>query len=122
MQDVGDACAATKLAEQWIELSVCTGALCAPMRRPMRQLNPHRLQQHRRIATGATQLKSSMSPAVALVVRLLGKRIEGFVDIRHSGEKFSFDNVYMRLRSRAALRVEQKVAVSVAAVDLTPLD
>ncbi|HEY3698139.1 MAG TPA: VacB/RNase II family 3'-5' exoribonuclease [Spongiibacteraceae bacterium] len=53
------------------------------------------------------------------VVRLLDNGIQGFVDTRHSGEKFSFDPVYMRLSSPSCTyQLEQQVDVSVAAIDM----
>lgn len=53
------------------------------------------------------------------VVRLLENGIQGFVDLRHSGEKFSFDVVYMRLSSATrTFQLEQEVDVQVAAIDM----
>lgn len=53
-------------------------------------------------------------------VRLPDTGIEGFVDLRGTGEKFSFDQVYLRLSSAARqFQLEQDVAVSVAAIDMT---
>jgi ribonuclease R len=52
-------------------------------------------------------------------VRLHDTGIEGFVDLRHAGEKFSFDNTYLRLSSATRqFQLEQEVAVPVAAVDM----
>jgi exoribonuclease R len=54
-----------------------------------------------------------------LVVRLLANGIEGFLDTRHSGEKFSFDNVHMRLTSAShRFELEQPIDVTVSAIDL----
>jgi len=54
-----------------------------------------------------------------IVVRLLDNGIQGFVDTRHNGEKFSFDSVYMRLSSaQHTFQLEQEVDVKVAAIDM----
>ena len=54
-----------------------------------------------------------------VVVRLLENGIQGFVDTRHSGEKFSFDPVYMRLSSaKHTFQLEQEVDVKVASIDM----
>lgn len=52
-------------------------------------------------------------------VRLDDTGIEGFVDLRHTGEKFSFDTHYLRLSSATRqFQLEQSVAVTVAAIDM----
>ncbi len=54
-----------------------------------------------------------------VVVRLVDNGIQGFVDTRHSGEKFSFDPVYMRLSSaQRKFELEQEVDVKVDAIDM----
>lgn len=54
-----------------------------------------------------------------IVVRLLDTGIQGFVDTRHIGEKFSFDAVYMRLSSTAhTFQLEQQIDVTVAGIDM----
>jgi exoribonuclease R len=52
-------------------------------------------------------------------VRLLENGIQGFVDTRHIGEKFSFDSVYMKLSSATrTFQLEQQIDVVVAGVDM----
>lgn len=52
------------------------------------------------------------------LVRLNDNGIQGFVDTRHTGEKFSFDAVYMRLSSATHnYLLDQQVEVKVAAID-----
>lgn len=52
------------------------------------------------------------------LVRLDETGIQGFVDTRHSGEKFSFDAVYMRLKSAHRIyELEQRIEVKLAAID-----
>jgi ribonuclease R len=52
------------------------------------------------------------------LVRLNETGIQGFVDTRHIGEKFSFDSAYMRLSSaNHSYELEQQIAVRVASID-----
>ncbi|HET8710312.1 MAG TPA: RNB domain-containing ribonuclease, partial [Spongiibacteraceae bacterium] len=52
------------------------------------------------------------------LVRLNDNGIQGLVDTRRIGEKFSFDVVYMRLRSaKNTYQLEQQVEVKIAAID-----
>jgi len=54
-----------------------------------------------------------------IVVRLLENGIQGMVDTRHSGEKYSFDVVYMRLSSATKqFQLLEQVDVTVASVDM----
>ncbi len=54
-----------------------------------------------------------------IVVRLLDSGIQGMVDTRNSGEKFSFDTVYMRLSSPSRqFQLLQQVDVTVAGIDM----
>jgi len=54
-----------------------------------------------------------------IIVRLLDTGIQGMVDTRNMGEKFSFDSVYMRLSSAThRFELSQEVNVSVAAIDM----
>jgi len=57
-----------------------------------------------------------------IVVRLLDNGIQGFVDLRHSGEKFSFDTVYLRSSSPTrTFQLEQRLEVTIANVDMKKL-
>jgi ribonuclease R len=111
LQDVGDRVRqASKLTEQWLNCQYLLG-LAAPV-------------------TGADGDAPALPTEVfageivhvtssGLVVRLLANGIEGFLDTRHSGEKFSFDNVHMRLTSAShRFELEQPIDVTVAAIDL----
>ncbi len=52
------------------------------------------------------------------LVRLNDTGIQGFVDTRHTGEKFSFDAVYMRLSSATkSFLLDQQVEVKLASID-----
>lgn len=52
------------------------------------------------------------------LVRLNDTGIQGLVDTRQSGEKMSFDSVYMRLKSATrSFQLDQQVEVTVAAID-----
>lgn len=54
-----------------------------------------------------------------IVVRLLDNGIQGMVDTRHSGEKYSFDVVYMRLSSATKqFQLTEQVDVTVANIDM----
>lgn len=53
------------------------------------------------------------------LVRLNDNGIQGFIDTRHTGEKFSFDSIYMRLSSATkSYLLDQQVEVKVASIDV----
>lgn len=88
---------ASQLAQRWLEccyLQQQKGE--APMRASVRHIN-----------------------SSGLAIRLLDTGIEGFVDLRHTGEKFSFDQIAMRLSSTSKqFFLEQEVDVVVTSVDV----
>lgn len=52
------------------------------------------------------------------LARINDNGIQGFVDTRHTGEKFSFDSVYMRLSSATKnYLLDQQVEVKIASID-----
>lgn len=91
---------ASQLAQQWLEcdyLQRLAGRQPgAPLRGTIRHIN-----------------------SSGLAVRLSDTGIEGFVDLRNTGEKFSFDQVAMRLSSAGRrFQLEQDIEVTVSAVDM----
>ena len=53
-----------------------------------------------------------------VLVRLLENGIQGFLDTRQLGEKFSFDAVYQRLSSaQRSFQLDQEIDVTIAAID-----
>lgn len=117
LQDVGDrARQASKLAEQWLNCEFLL-ALAG---------SQAKTDQPGQTESDEPALPAEVFPAEivhvtssGLVVRLLANGIEGFLDTRHSGEKFSFDNVHMRLTSAShRFELEQPIDVTIAAIDL----
>jgi len=75
----------------------------------------------RYLQTGDTPLRAVVRHinSSGLAVRLLDTGIEGFVDLRHTGEKYSFDQVALRLGSATRkFQLEQELDVAVVGVDL----
>jgi VacB/RNase II family 3'-5' exoribonuclease len=101
LQDAGDRTRqASKLAEQWLHCQYLQNLIDAE--------SPPTYEAE------IVHVTSS-----GLVVRLVDSGIEGFIDTRHSGEKFSFDNVYMRLSSATRkFELQQRLEVGIAAIDL----
>ena len=100
LQDCGDrARQASNLAQQWLDCDYLSQEFTR---------NPERSWRGELI-----HITSS-----GVVVRLLDNGIQGFVDTRRSGEKFSFDSVYMRLSSpQHSYQLQQQIEVKVAAID-----
>jgi len=87
---------ASQLAQQWLECRYAQDTLRgATLRAVIRHIN-----------------------SSGLAVRLVDTGIEGFVDLRHSGEKFSFDQITMCLSSATKrFQLEQEVDVCIADID-----
>lgn len=101
---------ASNLAQRWLD--------CDYLQRQLAQ----------RLLTEQPQSASTWSGEIVhvtssgIVVRLLDNGIQGFVDLRHSGEKFSFDSTYLRLSSPTrTFQLEQRLDVTVASVDMKKL-
>jgi VacB/RNase II family 3'-5' exoribonuclease len=101
VQDCSDrARQASNLAQQWLD--------CGYLQRQLQQ------QPTQVFRAEIVHVTSS-----GIVVRLLDNGIQGMVDTRSSGEKFSFDSVYMRLSSPTQrFELMQQVGVTVAAIDM----
>jgi ribonuclease R len=115
LQDVGDRVRqAGKLAEQWLNCQYLLSLADAPA-----QTDAATGNDALPLPTGVFQGEIVHVTSSGLVVRLLANGIEGFLDTRHSGEKFSFDNVHMRLTSAShRFELEQPIDVAVSAIDL----
>lgn len=109
LQDVGDRVRqAGKLAEQWLN---CDYLLALAGAKPT--------DEKPALPTEVFPAEIVHVTSSGLVVRLLANGIEGFVDTRHSGEKFSFDNVHMLLTSAShRFELEQRIDVVVSAIDV----
>ncbi|MDB6060086.1 MAG: exoribonuclease [Verrucomicrobiaceae bacterium] len=101
IQDCGDrARQASNLAQQWLD--------CVYLQQQLQQ-SPGQI-----FRSEIVHVTSS-----GIVVRLLDNGIQGLVDTRRSGEKFSFDNVYMRLSSATQqFLLLQQVDVTITAIDM----
>ncbi|HSB96811.1 MAG TPA: VacB/RNase II family 3'-5' exoribonuclease, partial [Spongiibacteraceae bacterium] len=132
LQDAGDRTRqASKLAEQWLNCQYLQKLVPATDSAEDRAKSTvdgatdnagHNAANNPATDTGASpvfQAEIVHVTSSGLVVRLVDSGIEGFIDTRHSGEKFSFDNVYMRLSSATRkFELEQRVEVGIAAIDL----
>ncbi len=129
LQDVGDRTRqASRLAEQWLNCEYLqqrylpaadTATVSTTVTTTSDDSNTP--QDNSAAVSPPTILHGEIAHVTSsgIVVRLLDNGIEGFVDTRHCGEKFSFDNVYMRLSSATRqFELEQRVAVTVSAIDL----
>ena len=96
---------ASNLAQQWLD--------CDYLQQQLAQQKQQNLPA--RIYRGEIVHVTSSG----IVVRLLDNGIQGLVDTRNSGVKFSFDSVYMRLSSTTQqFQLSQQVDVTVASVDM----
>jgi ribonuclease R len=116
LQDVGDRVRqAGKLAEQWLNCEFLLDLAGSPAKEDAGDAKSDGPALPTEIFPGEIVHVTSSG----LVVRLLANGIEGFLDTRHSGEKFSFDNVHMRLTSAShRFELEQPIDVTVSAIDL----
>ena len=121
LQDVGDRVRqAGKLAEQWLNCEYLIGLGAGLAGAPGETAgSAEKAGETPALPTEAFAGEIVHVTSSGLVVRLLENGIEGFLDTRHSGEKFSFDNVHMRLTSAShRFELEQPIEVKVAAIDL----
>jgi len=130
LQEAGDRTRqANKLAEQWLNCQYLQKLM--PATHPAEHVAKHAVDstsdntEHNAAASAEAAAPPVFQAEIVhvtssgLVVRLVDSGIEGFIDTRHSGEKFSFDNVYMRLSSATRkFELEQRVEVGIAAIDL----
>ncbi len=92
---------AANFAQQWLD--------CDYLQKQIEQAQPHQP------IFPATIVHVTSS---GFLVRLNDNGIQGFVDTRHTGEKFSFDPVYMRLSSATQnYLLDQQVEVKIASID-----
>ena len=105
LQDCSDrARQASNLAQQWLDCDY---------------LSKQHLQQAADAAGAVYRGEIVHITSSGVVVRLLENGIQGFVDTRQRGEKFSFDSVYMRLSSaQHTFQLEQEVDVKISAIDM----
>lgn len=106
LQDCSDrARQASNLAQQWLDCDYL--------------LQQQLLQQQQSQPTQVYRGEIVHVTSSGIVVRLLDNGIQGLVDTRNSGVKFSFDNVYMKLSSATQqFQLNQQVEVTVANVDM----
>lgn len=102
---------ASNLAQQWLD---CDYLQRNYLQRTYVQQSAAEPQQSTNFQAEIVHVTSS-----GLVVRLVDNGIQGFIDLRRSNEKFSFDNVYMKLSSPSqSFQLEQHIDVNLAGVDM----
>lgn len=108
LQDIGDRVRqAGKLVEQWLNCDYLLGLAGAKA-----------TDENPPLPTEVFPGEIVHVTSSGLVVRLLANGIEGFLDTRQSGEKYSFDNVHMLLTSATRrFELEQRIDVVVSAID-----
>lgn len=109
---------AANFAEQWLDCNYFQKQIESQKQtKPQEQVDPNATEQN----SGDAQTYQGTIVHVTssgFLVRLNDNGIQGFVDTRHLGEKFSFDAVYMRLHSASHNYVlDQQVEVKVASID-----